>query len=52
MNTPPRIPDITGLRGLWTRSLIAWPDGRRDTTTQVQAPSVTARPEVEAAEGV
>lgn len=22
-------------RGLWTRSLIAWPDGRRDVTTQV-----------------
>ncbi len=36
MNTPPRIPTISGLRGLWTRSLIAWPDGRRDTTTAVR----------------
>lgn len=35
MTTPPRIPDITALRGLWHRSLIAWPDGRRDTSTAV-----------------
>lgn len=26
---------IEEFRGLWTRSLIAWPDGRRDVTTQV-----------------
>jgi hypothetical protein len=26
---------IADLTGLWTRSLQAWPDGRRDTTTQV-----------------
>jgi hypothetical protein len=29
-------PDISELQGLWTRSLIAWPDGTRDTTTQVR----------------
>ena len=29
-------PDIGELHGLWTRSLIAWPDGTRDTTTQVR----------------
>jgi len=29
------VPTIENLTGLWTRSLIAWPDGRRDTTTQV-----------------
>jgi hypothetical protein len=27
---------IADLTGLWRRSLIAWPDGRRDTTTKVQ----------------
>ena len=28
--------DVTsGLQGLWRRSMIAWPDGRRDTTTRV-----------------
>jgi hypothetical protein len=26
---------LADLTGLWTRSLQAWPDGRRDTTTQV-----------------
>lgn len=29
------MPEIGALRGLWRRSLIAWPDGRRDTTTDV-----------------
>lgn len=29
------VPTLETLTGLWTRSLIAWPDGRRDTTTQV-----------------
>lgn len=28
-------PTLDSLRGLWTRSLIEWPDGRRDTDTQV-----------------
>ncbi|MFT8885260.1 MAG: hypothetical protein ABF946_03505 [Acetobacter papayae] len=28
-------PGLADLQGLWTRSLIAWPDGRQDTTTQV-----------------
>lgn len=28
-------PALEILPGLWIRSLIAWPDGRRDTTTQV-----------------
>jgi hypothetical protein len=27
--------DVSGLRGLWQRSMIAWPDGKRDTTTSV-----------------
>ena len=27
--------NVTELTGLWTRSLMAWPDGRRDTTTNV-----------------
>jgi hypothetical protein len=26
---------VEKFRGLWTRSLIAWPDGKRDVTTQV-----------------
>src|SRR5271156_3755890 len=26
---------VGDLKGLWRRSRIAWPDGRRDTTTQV-----------------
>jgi len=26
---------VADLKGLWRRSLIAWPDGRRDTSTQV-----------------
>lgn len=26
---------LSDLQGLWQRSLIAWPDGRRDTTTRV-----------------
>jgi hypothetical protein len=30
------ITDISELRGLWRRSLIAWPDGSRDTTTSVR----------------
>jgi hypothetical protein len=29
-------PNISDLHGLWTRSLIAWPDATRDTTTQVR----------------
>jgi hypothetical protein len=29
------MPEIAELRGLWRRSLIAWPDGRRDETTGV-----------------
>lgn len=29
-------PTIAGLSGLWRRSLLAWPDGRRDTTTWVR----------------
>lgn len=36
---------VATLRGLWQRSLIAWPDGRRDTTTAVkwlQGPSLYA----------
>lgn len=28
-------PGLADLQGLWTRSLIAWPDGRRDTTSRV-----------------
>jgi hypothetical protein len=31
-----RIPNIEDLSGLWRRSLIAWPDGRRDVTTWVR----------------
>lgn len=27
---------VTDLQGLWRRSMIAWPDGRRDTTTEVR----------------
>ena len=37
--------DITDTLGLWERSLIAWPDGRQDTTTFVawlQGPSLFA----------
>ncbi|MGE4059217.1 MAG: hypothetical protein AB7E69_10165 [Sphingomonadales bacterium] len=37
------IPALSDLRGLWRRSLILWPDGRRDTTTSVhwlQGPSL------------
>lgn len=37
--------EIDGLQGLWTRSLIAWPDGRRDDTTTVswlQGPNLYA----------
>jgi hypothetical protein len=29
-------PDIAALKGLWQRSLLRWPDGRRDTTTSVR----------------
>jgi hypothetical protein len=42
MQTRAAIPRITELQGLWRRSLIAWPDGRRDETTNVhylQGPS-------------
>jgi hypothetical protein len=28
-------PTLESLKGLWTRSLIAWPDGTSDTTTEV-----------------
>jgi hypothetical protein len=31
----PLMLEISSLTGLWTRSLMAWPDGRRDTTTNV-----------------
>jgi hypothetical protein len=30
------ITDLSGLQGLWRRSMIAWPDGTRDTTTSVR----------------
>jgi hypothetical protein len=30
------ITDVSELRGLWRRSLIAWPDGARDATTSVR----------------
>ena len=36
MSTEPSVPTLETLTGLWTRSLIAWPDGRRDTSTQVR----------------
>ena len=29
-------PRVSELQGLWLRSLISWPDGTRDTTTQVR----------------
>ena len=29
-------PTVTNLAGLWRRSLLAWPDGRRDTATWVR----------------
>lgn len=29
------MPTIASLKGLWQRSLLAWPDGRQDTTTAV-----------------
>jgi hypothetical protein len=35
MTLEPTVPTLETLAGLWTRSLIAWPDGRQDTTTQV-----------------
>jgi hypothetical protein len=28
--------DVSDLKGLWRRSLMIWPDGRRDSTTQVR----------------
>jgi hypothetical protein len=44
MNTADNAPpSLTNLPGLWTRSLIAWPDGRCDVTTAVhwlQGPSL------------
>lgn len=42
MNTRPAAA-VADLRGLWTRSLLAWPDGRRDVSTAVhwlQGPSL------------
>ena len=30
------MPSVADVRGLWQRSLIAWPDGRRDDTTEVR----------------
>jgi hypothetical protein len=30
------MPNVAELRGLWRRSLIAWPDGTRDTTASVR----------------
>jgi hypothetical protein len=30
------MPSVAELHGLWQRSLIAWPDGRRDFTTEVR----------------
>lgn len=38
-------PEIAALAGLWQRTLMAWPDGRRDTETRVhwlQGPSLYA----------
>lgn len=35
MEIASNVPTLESLKGLWTRSLIAWPDGARDTTTQV-----------------
>jgi hypothetical protein len=37
LNSPVKMPTphVNELQGLWTRSLIAWPGGIRDTTTQV-----------------
>ena len=35
MTDEPAVPTLDTLTGLWTRSLIEWPDGRRDTTTDV-----------------
>ena len=32
----PRQPSVQELHGLWRRSLIAWPDGARDVTTNVR----------------
>ena len=29
------LPRIEDMAGLWRRALIAWPDGRQDTTTFV-----------------
>jgi hypothetical protein len=43
MDAPVTMPSVNTLRGLWRRSLIAWPDGRRDTSTSVhwlQGPSL------------
>jgi hypothetical protein len=31
-----RVPQLGDLQGLWQRSLISWPDGARDTTTNVR----------------
>lgn len=36
MTTPITAPDVPALKGLWQRSLLRWPDGRRDTTTSVR----------------
>lgn len=30
------VPHLAELRGLWRRSLVSWPDGTRDTTTNVR----------------
>lgn len=35
MDSATHVPTLERLRGLWTRSLIAWPDGTCDTTTRV-----------------
>jgi len=57
-----REPTLAELQGLWTRSLIQWPDGRRDVTTQVhwlQGPGLyidlrqpTGRPDFSGARGL
>jgi hypothetical protein len=36
VETPLTIPSVQDLQGLWRRSLITWPNGTRDETTQVR----------------
>jgi hypothetical protein len=37
------MPSVAELRDLWQPSLIAWPDGRRDDTTEVRRISMLSR---------